>query len=113
MDPLASFFSSNSLYKPFGTFLFCTDSGGHTAFEDEILILEVLDAMASSNPRSFQLLDYRNELGSIRRKILYRGDSIFGEWYSNPLMAGVVTQFQDINVLDDISHGLIARSENI
>ncbi|KAI3500108.1 hypothetical protein L1887_35924 [Cichorium endivia] len=51
-DPVASFFKSNSPYKPFGTFLFCTESGGHTAFEDQDTILAVLDAMES--------LDHRN-----------------------------------------------------
>ncbi|GJW64925.1 hypothetical protein Tco_0116809 [Tanacetum coccineum] len=32
--------SKRSQYKPFGTFLFCTESGGHAAFEDHEAILE-------------------------------------------------------------------------
>ncbi|GJT17381.1 senescence-associated carboxylesterase 101-like protein [Tanacetum coccineum] len=44
-DHIASFSSSNSPYKPFGTFLFCTESGGHAAFEAHEAILKVLDLM--------------------------------------------------------------------
>lgn len=56
-DPFASCFSLNSLYKPFGTFLFCTESGGHAAFEDQDTVLAVLDAMASSRAENLEMYD--------------------------------------------------------
>ncbi|CAI9283275.1 unnamed protein product [Lactuca saligna] len=48
-DLLISFFSSTSQYMSFDTFLFCAKSGGHTAFEDQDMILAFLDGMVSSN----------------------------------------------------------------
>ncbi|XP_023743631.1 senescence-associated carboxylesterase 101 [Lactuca sativa] len=110
-DPLASFFSSNSPYKPFGTFLFCTESGGHAAFEDQDAILAALDAMVSSNAGNSQMHDYSKELGSIRKKVLYRGPSEFSESNVTPLRAGIVFQFQEIGVLNDISNDLITEME--
>nr|GEX37497.1 senescence-associated carboxylesterase 101-like [Tanacetum cinerariifolium] len=48
-DRVACYFSSESQYKPFGTSLFCTESGGHTAFEDQDPVMAVLKAMESSD----------------------------------------------------------------
>ncbi|KAL7604521.1 hypothetical protein Lser_V15G20625 [Lactuca serriola] len=110
-DTLASVFSSKTLYKPFGTFLFCTESGGHTAFEDQETILAVLDDIASSNGGNYQTHDYTNELGLIRRKILYRGPSEFGGFNLTPLTAGIMLQFQEIGLLKDDSQDLIAKTK--
>ncbi|CAI9283280.1 unnamed protein product [Lactuca saligna] len=110
-DTLASVFSSKTLYKPFGTFLFCTESGGHTAFEDQETILAVLDDMASSNGGNYQTHDYTNELRLIRRKILYRGPSEFGGFNLTPLTAGIMLQFQEIGLLKDDSEYLITKTK--
>ncbi|KAK1432818.1 hypothetical protein QVD17_09719 [Tagetes erecta] len=100
-DPVASFFSSDTPYKPFGTFLYCVESGGHAAFEDQDSILLVLDAMKLSNAGSLQLYVYRNVLRLIRRRMLYFRDYELGE--SNLLRAGITLQLLEIDVLDDIS----------
>lgn len=55
--------------------------------------------------------DYTNDLGLIRRKILYRGASKFGEFNLNPLTAGIVLQFQEIGLLKDDSQDLIAKTK--
>ncbi|KAI3768680.1 hypothetical protein L2E82_19510 [Cichorium intybus] len=110
-DPLASSFSSNTLYKPFGTFMFCTNSGGHTTFEDQVPVLAVLDAMASSNAGNSQMHDYTNELRLIRKNILYRGVSELSGFNLNPLRAGIASQFQEIGLLDDTSDHIIAETE--
>ncbi|KAI3500834.1 hypothetical protein L1887_36660 [Cichorium endivia] len=110
-DTFASFFSSNTPYKPFGTFLFCTESGGHTAFEDPVPILAVLDAMALTNSGNSQMHDYTNKLRLIRRKILYRGASEYNQFNLNPLRAGIMLQFQEIGLLNDIPDDMIAKSE--
>ncbi|KAJ0754483.1 putative carboxylesterase [Helianthus annuus] len=111
-DPVATFFSSNTLYKPFGTFLFCTESGGHTAFEDQHSILPVLDAMKFSNEDSSQVYDYTNILSSIRRKVLYRGSSELDEFNLNSLRAGIKLQLKEVDVLSDITNDDIGKMEN-
>ncbi|KAI3670046.1 hypothetical protein L6452_41633 [Arctium lappa] len=112
-DPVACFFTSNSPYKPFGTTLFCTESGRHTVFEDQESVLAVLDAMASSRGENTEIPDYGNHLKSIRRKALYRGVSESGEFNpnsnSNPLRAGITWQFKQLEVPD--SNNLIEKTE--
>ncbi|KAM0033621.1 putative carboxylesterase [Helianthus debilis subsp. tardiflorus] len=110
-DPVATFFSSDP-YKPFGTFLFCTESGGYTAFEDQDSILLVIDAMKSPpNEGNLQDYDYTNILISIRRKVLYRGVSELGESNLNLLRAGITLQFKEVGVLNDISNDQIGKME--
>ncbi|PWA93648.1 alpha/Beta hydrolase fold protein [Artemisia annua] len=108
-DPVACFFSSNGLYKPFGTFVFCTQSGGHTAFEEHESILAVLDAMALSRDENMEIHDiYGDIFRSIRRKALYRGVSAdSGEYNSNLLNAGIRFQLKEVGVLEDISNDRI------
>ncbi|MFS7970660.1 putative carboxylesterase [Helianthus anomalus] len=110
-DPIASFFSSETRYKPFGTFLFCVESGGHAAFEDQDSILSVLEAMKSLNDDNSQVYDYTNVLSSIRRKVLYRGVSELGEFNLNPLRAGITLQLKEVDVLSDITNDEIAKME--
>ncbi|KAJ0817081.1 putative carboxylesterase [Helianthus annuus] len=109
-DPIASFFSSTR-YMPFGTFLFCVESGGHAAFEDQDSILPVLEAMKSSNDDNTQVYDYTNVLSSIRRKVLYRGVSELGEFNLNPLRAGITLQLKEVGVLSDITNDEIGKME--
>ncbi|MFS7917213.1 putative carboxylesterase [Helianthus anomalus] len=110
-DPVASFFSSNTPYKPLGTSLFCTESGGHAAFEDQDLILLALDAMKLRNAGNLQIYDYKNVLGSIRRKLLYRGISGSDESNLNLLRAGITFQLKEVGVLDDVTSDEIGRME--
>ncbi|KAM0033644.1 putative carboxylesterase [Helianthus debilis subsp. tardiflorus] len=110
-DPIASFFSTETRYKPFGTFLFCVESGGHAAFEDQDSILPVLEAMKSSNDDNSQVYDYTNVLSSIRRKVLYRGVSELGEFNLNPLRAGITLQLKEVDVLSDITNDEIEKME--
>ncbi|GKD21949.1 senescence-associated carboxylesterase 101-like protein, partial [Tanacetum coccineum] len=99
-DNAASFFSLyNSQYKPFGIFLFCTESGGHTVFEEQDSILAVLDEMASSRAEHMDMHDYGDDLKSIRRSVLYRRVSNLGEFNMNPLRAGITLQFSEIGML--------------
>ncbi|XP_076950539.1 senescence-associated carboxylesterase 101-like [Bidens hawaiensis] len=106
-DPFACFYSSDTSYKPFGTFLFCTLLGWHTTFEDGEAILAVLNKMASSrsrsDPRSSRPMhDYMNELSLVRSKIFHRGVicELPNEVNSNSLKAGITLQFRDIGIFD-------------
>ncbi|XP_076954243.1 senescence-associated carboxylesterase 101-like [Bidens hawaiensis] len=110
-DPVASFLSSNTLYNPLGTFLFCAESGGHTAFEDQDSIMSVLDVIKSSNEGNSQIYDYTNVLSLIRRKVLYRGVSELGEFNLNSLRAGITLQLKEVNVLNNITNGQIGEME--
>ncbi|KAI7732805.1 hypothetical protein M8C21_029408 [Ambrosia artemisiifolia] len=111
MDPIATFFSSDTPYKPFGTFLFCTESGGHTAFEDKDSIMLVLNAIKLSNEGNLQIYDYTNVLSSIRRKVLYRGVSELGDFNLNPLKAGITLQLREVGVLSTITNDEIGKME--
>ncbi|PWA76636.1 alpha/Beta hydrolase fold protein [Artemisia annua] len=110
-DPVASLFSSKTSYKPFGTFLFCTESGSNSVFEDPELILAVLDSMGSSNAGNLEMSDYGNNLRETRRKLLYRGVSESGELYLNLFRAGITLQLKEVGVSDNISENLIGRME--
>nr|XP_043629724.1 senescence-associated carboxylesterase 101-like [Erigeron canadensis] len=110
-DPLACFFTSKTIYKPFGTFLCCTESGGHAAFEDQEAILAVLDTMAALNAEKKEIPDYGNDMKSIKRKVLYRGAVEPGEPYLNTLREGIIFQFKEVGALGDISDDLILRIE--
>ncbi|XP_076894722.1 senescence-associated carboxylesterase 101-like [Bidens hawaiensis] len=110
-DPVATFFSSNTDSKPFGTFLFCTESGGHTAFEEQDSILPVLDAMKLLNAGNLQIYDYSNVLSLIRRKVLYRGVSELGDFNLNSLRAGITVQLKEVDVLNNITNAQIGEME--
>ncbi|KAD4584966.1 hypothetical protein E3N88_22567 [Mikania micrantha] len=98
-DPVACYnSSSNTTFEPFGTFLFCTESGGHAACDDEHSILQVLNAMKSLNAGELHVYDYTDVLSSMRRKVLYRGDSELGEFNLNPLRAGIALRLREIGV---------------
>ncbi|GKC83018.1 senescence-associated carboxylesterase 101-like protein [Tanacetum coccineum] len=110
-DRVACYFSSESQYKPLGTSLFCTESGGHTAFEDQDSVLAVLKAMESSDAGNMELCDYENDLKSMRRNMMYRGVSALGEVNSDCLKEGTTLQFKEINVLGIIPNNLIGEVE--
>ncbi|XP_071710321.1 senescence-associated carboxylesterase 101 [Rutidosis leptorrhynchoides] len=112
-DYIASLFTSkNSDYKPFGTFMFCNESGGHSAFEDQEAVLAVLDVMVLPKDEQIEMFDYANVMILIKRKVLYRGayDQL-GELNMNPLKAGITLQLKEVVALKDISNDVIEKVE--
>ncbi|PWA57594.1 alpha/Beta hydrolase fold protein [Artemisia annua] len=109
-DPIPSFRSSSGEYKPFGTYLFCTQSGGFTCFEDDDAILEVLGATASSSTGNLQMQDYGNDLMLIKEKVFYRGVSDMGEPRFSSLKAGIKLQLMEIDLVD--TSALIEKIES-
>lgn len=99
-DPFPCLFSSNGAYKPFGTYLFCTQSGGCTSFENDDSILAVLDAMTIPSAEYIQMHDYKYDLISIKNNVLYRGVSELGEFDLNSLRAGITLQFMEVGLVD-------------
>ncbi|GKD08337.1 senescence-associated carboxylesterase 101-like protein, partial [Tanacetum coccineum] len=110
-DPVAGLFSSKTSYKPFGNFLFCTESGGNSVFEDPNLILAILDSMGSSNSGNSEMCDYGNDLREIRKKLLYRGVSESGKLYLNSFRAGIQLQLNEVGLLSHISDNMIQIME--
>nr|XP_043616582.1 senescence-associated carboxylesterase 101-like [Erigeron canadensis] len=111
MDHVASFFTSSSPYKPFGTFMFCSEAGGHSAFEDQEAILAVLDGMAVSNIGNADMYNYGNLMSLMRRKPLYRGASNHIESNLNYLRAGITMQVKEVGMVDNIDSALVRKLE--
>nr|XP_043617681.1 senescence-associated carboxylesterase 101-like [Erigeron canadensis]XP_043617682.1 senescence-associated carboxylesterase 101-like [Erigeron canadensis] len=104
-DVVPCLFTSSGVYKPFGTYLFCTQVGGHTSFEDDDSILAILEDMASSlSTENFQAHDYKSDLVLIKEKVLYRGVSDIGEFGLNSLKAGITLQLMEVGLVDTQSN---------
>jgi len=70
-DPLPRLFISN--YMPFGTFLFCSDSGS-TCFENPDSNLEIIITLRRIHGRNqgFQSAEYVNLVEKLRRKAIFK-----------------------------------------
>ncbi|KAA8548056.1 hypothetical protein F0562_004683 [Nyssa sinensis] len=96
--------SQTNTYRPFGTFLLCSESDC-TSFEEPESILELLVAMSSesmgnqNSSENLQIVDYKGFLEYLKCKaIFHRGVSEMGEWLNNPFRAGVSIQLESIGV---------------
>ncbi|KAM1357907.1 hypothetical protein ACFX2I_045021 [Malus domestica] len=103
-DPVLQFFqtaSQASGYKPFGTFLLCSSSGG-SCFEDPDAILQLLvetSSRCAQNPglnSGIQLFDYGKILNDLKTKALSRDVFELVEEDRVPLKAGIKTQLAAI-----------------
>ncbi|XP_024024302.1 senescence-associated carboxylesterase 101 isoform X3 [Morus notabilis] len=89
-------------YKPFGTFLLCSNLGC-SCFEEPDTILKLLGTTASEG--SDQGGDYGNILETLKRKALFK-NVLDADWASSPYAAGIVTQLSAIeqyNLNEDIN----------
>ncbi|KAF5793202.1 putative carboxylesterase [Helianthus annuus] len=110
-DSIASFVPSKGKYEPFGSFLFCTELGGHATFKDHEAILAVLDALALPRDANLKNHNYEIDLSSIRKRVLRRGVFELGEYKLKPMTKGINMQFKEIGVLDKISNDMIVKME--
>ncbi|CAN6702657.1 unnamed protein product [Malus baccata var. baccata] len=102
-DPVPKVFltSQGSGYKPFGTFLLCSSSGG-SCIEDADAILQLLVETSSQcvqNPvlnSGTQLFDYGKILNDLKTKALFRDVFELVEEDRVPLNAGIKTQLAAI-----------------
>lgn len=98
-DSIPSFFISpyntqtGSPYKPFGLFLFCSESGV-ACFSEPESVLELLGLMSSE---SLQAVDYGWVLECLKHKAIFRGSQL-GGWDNNPFQTGITLQLQAIGV---------------
>ncbi|XP_035547586.1 senescence-associated carboxylesterase 101-like isoform X2 [Juglans regia] len=78
--------SRTNEYKPFGTFMLCSELG-FTCFEDPEFILEFLKATYSEVSPHF-LVDYKPVVEQLKLKVICEDTS----WFSQPLLAGITVQ---------------------
>ena len=93
-DPIPrKFINHNATYKPFGTFLLCSDSGC-SCFEEPETILKLLAATASNGSPN-QRVDYGIIVEQLKGKALFKNVSE-ADWATSPYTVGIVTQLSAI-----------------
>ncbi|XP_057983475.1 senescence-associated carboxylesterase 101 [Malania oleifera] len=104
-DPVPRLFISpqTGAYKPFGTYLLCSESG-NACLEEPESILELLVAMGSQftgsqdpNRRS-QSVNYGEIVRNHKSRVIRRGVSQLGERITDPLWAGIIVVLDTIGV---------------
>lgn len=119
------FTSQTHLYKPFGTFLLCTESGC-ACFEEPESTLELLKAMGSkfvgsqNSQNSLCFTDYRVILENLKHRSIYRGISQLHGSIMDPLLVGITMQLTTIGVetqgdggvLNSLTTNTVARAKN-
>ncbi|XP_057459619.1 senescence-associated carboxylesterase 101-like isoform X2 [Actinidia eriantha] len=104
-DPIPKLFASvphnvlNSTYKPFGTFLWCSNMSC-AFFEEPESVLDLMVEMCpySVGHRSNEIVWYGDVLEKLQRGTICRGVSDIGEWDISPLHAGILIQIEAIKV---------------
>lgn len=97
-DPIPKLFASPhaSVYKPFGTFLLCSESGC-ACFEEPESVLDLMVAISSDGGPNEGLL-YGHVLERLKRGAIYQGISELGIRNGSPLRTGIVIQIKAIKV---------------
>ncbi|KAF5961743.1 hypothetical protein HYC85_002952 [Camellia sinensis] len=91
--------SHASVYKPFGTFLLCSESGC-ACFEEPESVLDLMVAISSDGGpnEGLQIIDYGHVLKRLKHGAIYQGISKLGIWNGSPLRTGIVIQIEAIKV---------------
>lgn len=99
-DPIPRKFINHNAnaYKPFGTFLLCSNLGC-SCFEEPESILELLAATASDGSPN-QGVDYENIVKHLKHKALFKNVSE-ADWATSPYTVGIVTQLSVIEYKND------------
>ncbi|XP_056169861.1 senescence-associated carboxylesterase 101-like [Syzygium oleosum] len=84
-----------SLYKPFGTFLVCSESGG-ACFEDPKSIIELL---APRIPESAKIFNYKSIIKCLKRQLFCKNHSAFSVPDPDSFKAGITAQVAAIGLL--------------
>ncbi|XP_075636520.1 senescence-associated carboxylesterase 101-like isoform X2 [Castanea sativa] len=94
--------SQTNVYKPFGTFLLCSESGC-ACFEDSQTILDLLRATyseAPGNQNPNQVLElYREIVEYLNRKVICGDTTGLLQWTTPPLRAGIIIQLVAIGLI--------------
>ena len=100
-DPVLGLFlpSSNSqttVYKPFGTYLFCSELGC-ACFDNPDLILKLLTVISSEVAGGLlQVVDYGEILRNLKNKAFWKGPQLAGERFEDPFSTGIIMKLETI-----------------
>ncbi|XP_060191484.1 senescence-associated carboxylesterase 101-like [Lycium barbarum] len=88
------------IYKPFGTFLMCSDSDC-SSFEEPESVLDLLMVMNSNNQNQnngFLIFDYAQILERLKHRVICKGTSQLCDFRVNQLQAGINLQLEAIGI---------------
>lgn len=87
-------------YKPFGTFLLCSQDGSScSCVEDPKVVSKLLDGARSQvSNQELKIDDYGRIVEHLNSRVMVRANSQLRLSYTNPLQAGIVLQLEAIGV---------------
>uniref|UniRef100_F6HV25 Senescence-associated carboxylesterase 101 n=1 Tax=Vitis vinifera TaxID=29760 RepID=F6HV25_VITVI len=87
--------SQTTGYKPFGTYLLCSELGC-ACFDNPDLILELLKVISSEVAGGLQDVDYGEILRNLKERAICKGLPQVGERFANPFSAGIIMELETI-----------------
>ena len=109
-DPLSTLFlpsgrsaptsshSQATAYKPFGTYLLCSELGC-ACFDDPDFILKFLTVASSEVAGGLQVVvDYGEILRNLKYRAICKGPRLVGERLTDPFSAGIVMELKTIGI---------------
>ncbi|CBI34976.3 unnamed protein product, partial [Vitis vinifera] len=94
-SPPTSSHSQTTGYKPFGTYLLCSELGC-ACFDNPDLILELLKVISSEVAGGLRDVDYRKILINLKERAIFKGLQQVGERFADPLSAGIIMDLEII-----------------
>ncbi|KAL6325497.1 hypothetical protein AAG906_023342 [Vitis piasezkii] len=94
-SPPTSPHSQNTGYKPFGTYLLCSELGC-ACFDNPDLILELLKVISSEVAGGLQDVDYGEILRNLKERAICKELPQVGERFANPFSAGIIVELETI-----------------
>ncbi|XP_059452082.1 senescence-associated carboxylesterase 101-like isoform X2 [Corylus avellana] len=98
--PQSASASPTKEYKPFGTFLLCSQLGC-ACLENPESVLELLMANYSEGPGNqvLEFFDYKNIVQQLKGNVICKDSTaVLDEWIAQPLQAGIITQLAAIGL---------------
>ncbi|XP_034706644.1 senescence-associated carboxylesterase 101-like [Vitis riparia] len=94
-SPPTSPHSQNTGYKPFGTYLLCSELGC-ACFDNPDLILGLLKVISSEVAGGLQDVDYGEILRNLKKRAICKGLPQVGERFADPFTAGIIMDLEII-----------------
>lgn len=104
LDPLPTKFlnNQNADYYPFGTFLFCSESGGYACSEDPTSVLKLFDATAvRSNRVGSSLFDYKETVDRLINRVNLKATTELIMESTESLRASFLAQIDAIGIVQN------------
>ncbi|KAL3526454.1 hypothetical protein ACH5RR_011110 [Cinchona calisaya] len=109
--------TTQTCYMPFGTFLFCSDSGGSACFEEPESVLELMMEMSSeleenqNQNKNLQIIDYGLILQHLKCTAKHKENSSLDQSLASSLEAGIIIQLEAIGI-KRLQHKLQPQQNN-